>query len=252
VAQQIKVGLARSCSTNSFSLCCVVHYKTISVAQSVLVWFGHWLVGWLPSLWVQSTLPGLDHVEEVGDGLLLHDGQGVEVATEGVRQLRFVQTGSTCHLEVVFVSSQRVHLKLEKVNHVALPSLPQRNPRAARSSTTCALLLLLLLLLCAVFALSPFPLCPHRLNDIFVVLADVNVLGSCVHRQPQLLLGDCPLDPLAVRGVTGRFGAALPVLQEATVWLTFWPVLCICLVFGSTLANAWFPLAPASLASRPV
>jgi len=73
--------------TNSLLLvlCCVmlcVHYK--SVAQSVLVWFGHWLVGWLPSLWVQSTLPRLDHVEEVGDGLLLHDGQGVEVATKGV------------------------------------------------------------------------------------------------------------------------------------------------------------------------
>ena len=48
--------------TNSLLLvlCCVmlcVHYK--SVAQSVLVWFGHWLVGWLPSLWVQSTLPSL-------------------------------------------------------------------------------------------------------------------------------------------------------------------------------------------------
>ena len=35
-----------------------------------------------------------------------------------------------------------------------------------------------------------------HLNDIFVVLADVNVLGPRVHRQSQLLLGNCPLDPL--------------------------------------------------------
>ena len=41
----------------------------------------------------------LDHVEEVGDGLLLDDGQGVEVAAEGVGQLGFVQPRPACHLE---------------------------------------------------------------------------------------------------------------------------------------------------------
>lgn len=227
------------------------HTKTIYVAKSVLVWF--WslvvrLVRGLSSLWVQSTLPTLDHIEEVGDGLLLNDGQGVEVAAEGIRKLCFVQPGSTCHLEVIFVSSQCVHLQLEQVNHVALP-LPKRSPNVACSSPTCALLLLLLFL-CAIFTLPPLPLCPHRLNDIFVVLADVNVLGSCVHGQSQLLLGNCPLDPLAVGGVTGRFSAALAVFQETAVWFILWPILRIWLIFGSTLTQIWFPLAP-SLASSP-
>ena len=47
---------------------------------------------------------------------------------------------------------------------------------------------------------------PPHLNDIFVVLADVNVLGSCVHRQSQLLLGNCSLDPLAERNLIVHFG----------------------------------------------
>ena len=54
--------------SHKISFSCVVlcvHYK--SVAQSVLVWFGHWLVGWLPSLWVQSTLPRLKNLGQLDD-----------------------------------------------------------------------------------------------------------------------------------------------------------------------------------------
>ena len=40
----------------------------------------------------------LDHVKEVGDGLLLHHRQGVEMPAERIRQLGFVQTRSTSHL----------------------------------------------------------------------------------------------------------------------------------------------------------
>ena len=41
----------------------------------------------------------LDHVKEVGDGLLLHHWQGVEVPTEGICKLCFVQPWPTCDLK---------------------------------------------------------------------------------------------------------------------------------------------------------
>ena len=41
----------------------------------------------------------LDHVKEVGDGLLLHHRQGVEVPTEGICKLCFVQPWPTCNLK---------------------------------------------------------------------------------------------------------------------------------------------------------
>ena len=55
----------------------------------------------------------LDHVEEVGDGLLLHHRQGVEMPAERIRQLGFVQTRSTSHLRkwkfnFIFVNNLKV------------------------------------------------------------------------------------------------------------------------------------------------
>ena len=49
---------------------------------------------------VQAAPPLLDHVDEVGQRLLLVDGDRLEVSDQGVRQLRLVQPGPGLHLEV--------------------------------------------------------------------------------------------------------------------------------------------------------
>ena len=49
---------------------------------------------------VQAAPPLLDHVDEVGQRLLLVDGDRLEVPDQGVRQLRLVQPRPGLHLEV--------------------------------------------------------------------------------------------------------------------------------------------------------
>ena len=49
---------------------------------------------------VQAAPPLLDHVDEVGQRLLLVDGDRLEVSDQGVRQLRLVEPRTGLHLEV--------------------------------------------------------------------------------------------------------------------------------------------------------
>lgn len=67
-------------------------------------------------LLVQLVRVGLDHVDEVGEALLLVDRDRLEVLGNGVGQLRLVHARPRGHLVVALVAAQRVDLQLEQID----------------------------------------------------------------------------------------------------------------------------------------
>ena len=144
---------------------------------------------------VPPGLVGFDHVDEVGQGLLLRHGDGLEVSGEELRQLGLVEAGARGQLEVLLVPPESVHLQLEQVD--VLPGAGLGGDR-----------------LTGLLALPSLPLGSDGLNEGLVVLTDVHVVRLGVELQPEPPLGHHPLDLLAVGGVTWRPVAGPAVLQE--------------------------------------
>ena len=146
---------------------------------------------------IKSAAACLDHVDEVGQGLLLNHWDSFEMSDQRVRQLGLVETRTGCHLEMLLVTPECVHLKVEEVHRVL-----------ARHGHLSVQRLLTVLSL---------PLLPDVLDDRLVKLADIVVLGLGVQGELELPLGDYSLYPLAVGGVGGGPVAGPPRLEEAAV-----------------------------------
>ena len=146
---------------------------------------------------VPPGLVGLDHVDEVGERLLLRHRDGLQVAREELRQLRLVKAGPGGDLEVFLVPPEGVHLQLEQVDVLPVTGLGGHG-------------------LAGLLAIPPLPLRSHRLYEGLVVLTDVHVVGRGVQLQLELPLGNSALDLLAVGGVTGGPVAGLALLHQTT------------------------------------
>merc|ERR1719336_2034961 len=101
---------------------------------------------------IQPAAARLYHVNEVGQGLLLNNGNRLEVSDQGVRQLSLVEARPGGHLEMFLVATQCVHLEVEEIHRI----LARYRLRLQR-----------------LLAVLPLPLLSHGLDERLVVLADV-------------------------------------------------------------------------------
>lgn len=175
-------------------LCIAVDYCCVATAAAAVELLVQRFAAADVAFLVQAALAALHHVNKVGQRLLLVHRDIPEVATHRLCQLGLVESGPGLQLVVSLVASQRVHLKLEKVDlrhfHIMIRGL---------SSIVTGL---------------PLPLVADALDEVLMEVADIEVSHALVDVQLELLLRDALLDPLTEGGVSSGAAAALSVLDQ--------------------------------------